>query len=185
MLILNLVKKKINTTVYLFMINIYRKYIFSVNKYTYLSLYYTGIYIFTDWKLFLQIYSMSYYHIMLHTWIYIYIQNIFTGKFFSTWHTEPRRAMLQYRTFVWSVQQQHSCPRDWCLSASGGTNWGPPWNPPYITAPRVKSLPDKLIAVRETGVSRHRGGPIEGPPETPRTPQHYHIEGIKVCQKTS
>ena len=32
---------------------------------------------------------------------------------------------------------------------------------------------------RETGVSRHQGGPIEGPPETPRTSQHYRIERIK------
>ena len=37
----------------------------------------------------------------------------------------------------------------------------------------------KLIAVQETGVSQHHGGPIEGPPETLRTSQHYHIEGIK------
>ena len=36
----------------------------------------------------------------------------------------------------------------------------------------------RLIAVRETGISRHHGGQIEGPPETPRTSQHYHIEGI-------
>ena len=36
----------------------------------------------------------------------------------------------------------------------------------------------RLIAVRETGVSRHQGGPIEGPPGTPRTSQHYHIGGI-------
>ena len=34
----------------------------------------------------------------------------------------------------------------------------------------------KTIAVRETGVSRHHGYPIEGPPETPRTSQHYHID---------
>ena len=41
-----------------------------------------------------------------------------------------------------------------------------------------KTPTDRLIAVRETGVSRHQGGPSEGPPETPRTSQHYHIEGI-------
>ena len=35
------------------------------------------------------------------------------------------------------------------------------------------------LAVRETGVSRHQGDPFEGPPETPRTSQHYRIEGIK------
>ena len=28
------------------------------------------------------------------------------------------------------------------------------------------------FAVRETDVSRHQGGPIEGPPEIPRTSQH-------------
>ena len=32
-----------------------------------------------------------------------------------------------------------------------------------------KTTAVRLIAVRETGVSRHHGGPIEGPPETPRT----------------
>ena len=38
------------------------------------------------------------------------------------------------------------------------------------------SLPYRLIiAVRETGFTRHRGGPIEGPPETPRASQHYRI----------
>ena len=41
-----------------------------------------------------------------------------------------------------------------------------------------KFATDTLIAVRETGVSRHQGRPIEGPLETPRTSQHYHIEGI-------
>ena len=30
-----------------------------------------------------------------------------------------------------------------------------------------------IIVVRETGVSRHQGGPIEDPPETPPTWQHY------------
>ena len=38
----------------------------------------------------------------------------------------------------------------------------------------------QTLAVRETGVSRHQGGPIEGPPETPRTSQHYHIEGLNI-----
>ena len=28
-------------------------------------------------------------------------------------------------------------------------------------------------------LSRHHGGPIDGPPETTRVPQHYRIEGIK------
>ena len=45
--------------------------------------------------------------------------------------------------------------------------------------PDRKTVTDRLIAVRETGVSWHHGGPIEGPPETPRTSQHYRIEGIK------
>ena len=36
-----------------------------------------------------------------------------------------------------------------------------------------------LLAVRETGVSRHHGGTIESPPETSRTSQHNRIEGIK------
>ena len=34
------------------------------------------------------------------------------------------------------------------------------------------------MPVRETGVSRHQEAPIEGPPETPRTSQHYRIEGL-------
>ena len=38
----------------------------------------------------------------------------------------------------------------------------------------------RLIAVRETGVSRHHGGSIEGPPETPRTSQHYHFKEMKI-----
>ena len=41
--------------------------------------------------------------------------------------------------------------------------------------PLRKSVTDKFIAVRETGVSRHQGGPIEGPPEPPRTSKHYCI----------
>ena len=35
----------------------------------------------------------------------------------------------------------------------------------------IRRLSDRLLAVRETGVSWHQGGPIEGPPETPRTSQ--------------
>ena len=38
-----------------------------------------------------------------------------------------------------------------------------------------KTTAVRLIAVRETGVSRHHGGPIEGPPETPRTSEHYRL----------
>ena len=37
----------------------------------------------------------------------------------------------------------------------------------------------RRIAVRETGVSRHHGERMERPPETPRTSQHYPIEGFK------
>ena len=46
-----------------------------------------------------------------------------------------------------------------------------------------KNVTDRLTAVRETGVSRYQGGPIEGPPETPRTSQHYHIEGINYVKE--
>ena len=42
-----------------------------------------------------------------------------------------------------------------------------------------KQTGQTLIAVRETGVSRHQGGPIEVPLEIPRTLQHYRIKGIK------
>ena len=41
-----------------------------------------------------------------------------------------------------------------------------------------KTVTDRLIAVRETDVSQHQGGPIEGPPETPRTSQHYRFCGL-------
>ena len=37
----------------------------------------------------------------------------------------------------------------------------------------------RRIAVRETGVCRQNGDPIESPPETPRTLQYYHIERFK------
>jgi len=36
-----------------------------------------------------------------------------------------------------------------------------------------------LIAVCETCVSWHHGGPIEGSPDVPRALQHYQIEGFK------
>ena len=42
-----------------------------------------------------------------------------------------------------------------------------------------KTTAIRLIAVRETGVSRHHGGSFEGPPETPRTSEYYRIEGFK------
>ena len=35
------------------------------------------------------------------------------------------------------------------------------------------------ISAREAAVSRHHGGPIEGPPETPRTSQTNGTEGFK------
>ena len=37
----------------------------------------------------------------------------------------------------------------------------------------------RRIAVRETGVSRHHGDPIEGPPETPCTSLHYRRDQRK------
>jgi len=37
----------------------------------------------------------------------------------------------------------------------------------------------RRVAVRKASVSRQHGGPIEGPPETPRTSQHYRIQGFK------
>ena len=42
-----------------------------------------------------------------------------------------------------------------------------------------KAAAIRLLAVRETGVFRHHMDAILGPPETPRTSQHYHIEGLK------
>ena len=43
----------------------------------------------------------------------------------------------------------------------------------------AKRLPDRLTGVRENSVSRHQRDPIEGPLETRRTSQHFHVEGIK------
>ena len=51
------------------------------------------------------------------------------------------------------------------------------WKYSFLSVDR-KTATDRLIAVRETGVSQHQGGPIEGPPETTRTSQHYRIAGI-------
>ena len=42
-----------------------------------------------------------------------------------------------------------------------------------------KTTAIRRVAVRETGVPQHHGGPIVGPNETPCTSQHYIIEGIK------
>ena len=42
-----------------------------------------------------------------------------------------------------------------------------------------KTLAIRRAAVRETSVSRHHGGPIEGPPETPRISLYYRINGFK------
>ena len=56
------------------------------------------------------------------------------------------------------------------------------WKYSFLSVERLsdrKTATDRLIAVRETGVSRHQGGSIDGPPEIPRTSQHYRIEGIK------
>ena len=46
-------------------------------------------------------------------------------------------------------------------------------------ARQEKTTAIRRIAVRETGVSRPHGGPIEGPPEAPRAPQRYRVEGFK------
>jgi len=42
-----------------------------------------------------------------------------------------------------------------------------------------KTTPIRRTAVRETGVSWHHGGLIEGPHEIPHISQHYRIEGFK------
>ena len=49
----------------------------------------------------------------------------------------------------------------------------------YSVAKKTTAI--RRIALRETSVCRHHGGPIEGiPPETSRTTtQHYRIEGFK------
>ena len=42
-----------------------------------------------------------------------------------------------------------------------------------------KTTAIRRIADRQTGVSRHHGGSIEGSPEIPQTSQYYRIEGLK------
>ena len=42
-----------------------------------------------------------------------------------------------------------------------------------------KTAAIRRIAVRETGVFQLHGRQIEGPHETTRTSEHYHIEGYK------
>ena len=57
------------------------------------------------------------------------------------------------------------------------------WKYSFLSVERLpdrKTVTDRLIAVRETCVCRHQGGPIEGPPETPRTSQHYHIKEMGI-----
>ena len=45
-----------------------------------------------------------------------------------------------------------------------------------------KTTAIRRAAVRETSVSRHHRGTIEGPTETPRTSEHNHIEGINYVK---
>ena len=76
--------------------------------------------------------------------------------------------------------------RDASLSDSHKSVWQSKWKSSFLSVKRLsdrKNVTDRLIAVRETGVSRHQGGPIEGPPETPLTSQHYHIEGINYVKE--
>ena len=40
----------------------------------------------------------------------------------------------------------------------------------------ISEIGNCRTAVREAGVSRHLGGTIECPPETPRKSQHYRID---------
>ena len=42
-----------------------------------------------------------------------------------------------------------------------------------------KTTTIRRSAVREAGVSRHHGGPIEGPTETHQISQHYKIVGLR------
>ena len=65
------------------------------------------------------------------------------------------------------------CDRKWEYSFLSVLPW-------VSVLPKTTAI--RRAAVRETSVSRHHGGPIEGPPETPRTSQHYHIEGINYVK---
>ena len=57
----------------------------------------------------------------------------------------------------------------------------PVGQPPTFYQTR-KTTAIRRVAVRETGVSRHHGGPIEGPPETPRKSLYYRIEFSKELE---
>ena len=50
------------------------------------------------------------------------------------------------------------------------------WMPNISSHVRLENI---TPVVRETGVSRHHGDPIEGPLENPRISQHYRIEKFK------
>ena len=51
---------------------------------------------------------------------------------------------------------------------------------PYsAVTPNGESTAIRRVAVRETGISWHHGGPIEGLLKTLGSPEHYHIEVFK------
>ena len=53
------------------------------------------------------------------------------------------------------------------------------WRWAFSSAQTGKTTTNRRIAVRETGISWHQGGPIKDPPETPYRLQHYRIEGFE------
>ena len=135
MLILNLVKKKINTTVYLFMINIYRKYIFSVNKYTYLSLYYTGIYIYLQTENCSCKYIRCLIIILCYTHEYIYIYRIYLQGNFSQHDILNHEGPCYSTVRLYDPYNNSIAVRETGVSRHhGGTNESPLKTPRTITA---------------------------------------------------
>ena len=47
--------------------------------------------------------------------------------------------------------------------------------------PRQEKRHRQTLAVRETGVSRHKGGPIKGPPETPVHHSTIILRGLRTA----
>ena len=64
------------------------------------------------------------------------------------------------------------------LSPRNQSYFSPAYVSSHVDNAGGETSPIRLIAVRETGVSQHQGGIIE----SPRTSQHYRIEGINYVK---
>ena len=91
-------------------------------------------------------------------------------------------------------RQTYSCPRHWRLSASGGPNWRPPWNPAYITVPcsynyrLVAEFVDQTYSCPRDWRLSASGGPNWGQPWNPpyisgivnTIPSHASCVGVRI-----